>query len=151
MATSRRRAAPGLGDFLDALETRLRTLGVEGIVAALIAHAERLPAKSRQEFLAIFPNLAPGRRHHMTTNCSPTSTPSPGVPETASSTAARTLRRSIRRRLNHCGAHYSADVSALDRADVSTGSLSVFVDKLSNIAVRQRIHGSTSECSISNS
>ncbi len=54
MATGRRRAAPGLGEFLDTLEARLRTLGAEGTITALLAHAQRLPAASRQEFLAVF-------------------------------------------------------------------------------------------------
>jgi len=54
VATSRRRTTPGLGEFLDTLEARLRTLGAEGTITALLAHAQRLPATSRQEFLAIF-------------------------------------------------------------------------------------------------
>ncbi|MBQ0906013.1 hypothetical protein [Micromonospora sp. U21] len=51
MTTSRHRAA--LGEFLDALVTRPRTLGVEGIVVALVAHAQRLPASSRRELARI--------------------------------------------------------------------------------------------------
>ncbi|MEV4658787.1 hypothetical protein [Micromonospora sp. NPDC049301] len=51
MTTSRHRAA--LAEFLDALATRPRTLGVEGIVVALVAHAQRLPASSRRELARI--------------------------------------------------------------------------------------------------
>ncbi|SCE66141.1 hypothetical protein GA0070607_0084 [Micromonospora coriariae] len=47
MTTSRQRAA--LGEFLDALVPRSRALGVEGIVVARVAHAQRLPASSRRE------------------------------------------------------------------------------------------------------
>lgn len=56
MTGKQRSTTPGLGEFLDALETRLRILGPEQVVTALVAHAGRLPARSRQGFLDIFPN-----------------------------------------------------------------------------------------------
>jgi hypothetical protein len=44
----------GLGPFLDELESRLRALGAEEIRAALLAHAEGLPARERASFQEIF-------------------------------------------------------------------------------------------------
>jgi hypothetical protein len=55
MASRRHHSPPKLGEFLDTLETRLRLLGPERVVAALIAHAGRLSAHSRQGLLDIFP------------------------------------------------------------------------------------------------
>jgi hypothetical protein len=45
----------GLGEFLTVLEQRLTALPVEDLRAALLAHAERLPAGDREAFLTIFP------------------------------------------------------------------------------------------------
>jgi hypothetical protein len=56
MARPRRGTAPGLGEFLNTLETRLRILSVQEVLAALVAHAERLPSGRRQAFLDIFPD-----------------------------------------------------------------------------------------------
>lgn len=53
-----RQRTPALGEFLDTLEARLRGLGPEGTVTALLAHAQRLPASARQDFLTIFPDTA---------------------------------------------------------------------------------------------
>jgi hypothetical protein len=58
MPVSTRSARQGLGEFLAVLEQRLAGLPVEDLRAALVAHAERLPAGNREAFLAIFP--APG-------------------------------------------------------------------------------------------
>jgi hypothetical protein len=55
MAATRRSAGPPLGEFLTALRSRLDALSPEGVAAALVAHAERLPVVSRQAFLDIFP------------------------------------------------------------------------------------------------
>jgi hypothetical protein len=55
MTTARRSAGPALGEFLTALRSRLDALSPEGVAAALVAHAERLPVASRQAFLDIFP------------------------------------------------------------------------------------------------
>jgi hypothetical protein len=41
-----------LGEFLAVLEQRLAALPVEDLRAALVAHAERLPASNREAFLA---------------------------------------------------------------------------------------------------
>jgi hypothetical protein len=60
MPVSTRSARQGLGEFLAVLEQRLAALPVEDLRAALVAHAERLPAGNREAFLAIFP--APGTR-----------------------------------------------------------------------------------------
>jgi len=62
MPVSTRSAAQGLGEFLAALEQRLAAIPVEDLRAALVAHAERLPAGNREAFLAIFPAHAPGTR-----------------------------------------------------------------------------------------
>jgi hypothetical protein len=58
MRLSTRSTPQGLGEFLAVLEQRLAALPVEDLRAALVAHAERLPASNREAFLAIFP--APG-------------------------------------------------------------------------------------------
>jgi len=55
MAVSTRSAPRGLGEFLTVLEQRLAALPVDDLRAALVAHAERLPARDREAFLAIFP------------------------------------------------------------------------------------------------
>ncbi len=55
MPVSTRSAARGLGEFLAVLEQRLAALPVEDLRAALVAHAERLPASNREAFLTIFP------------------------------------------------------------------------------------------------
>jgi uncharacterized protein (TIGR03083 family) len=55
MAVSTRSAPRGLGEFLAVLEQRLAALPVEDLRAALVAHAERLPVRDREAFLAIFP------------------------------------------------------------------------------------------------
>ena len=55
MATTRRSAGPALGEFLTALRSRLDALPPEGVAAALVAHAERLPVAGRRAFLDIFP------------------------------------------------------------------------------------------------
>lgn len=55
MAATRHPAGPPLGEFLTALRSRLEALSPEGVAAALVAHAERLPVASRQAFLDIFP------------------------------------------------------------------------------------------------
>jgi hypothetical protein len=55
-----RRSSPGLGPFLKTLEDRLSALSPDEIREALLAHAERLPGRDREPFLAIFP--PPGRR-----------------------------------------------------------------------------------------
>lgn len=60
MPVSTRSAPQGLGEFLTVLEQRLAALPVEDLRAALVAHAERLPAGNREAFLAIFP--VPGAR-----------------------------------------------------------------------------------------
>jgi len=44
----------GLGPFVNELESRLRTLSADEISAALLAHAECLPARDRASFLDIF-------------------------------------------------------------------------------------------------
>jgi hypothetical protein len=44
----------GLGPFLNELESRLRALSAEEMSAALLAHAECLPARDRASFLGIF-------------------------------------------------------------------------------------------------
>ncbi len=62
MPVSTRSAAQGLGEFLAVLEQRLAAIPVEDLRAALVAHAERLPAGNREAFLAIFPAHAPGTR-----------------------------------------------------------------------------------------
>jgi hypothetical protein len=60
-----RRSQPGpqgLKEFLTVLEARLAALPVEQLRAVLIEHAERLPARDRATFLAVFPatTAAPG-------------------------------------------------------------------------------------------
>lgn len=45
----------GLGPFLRALEARLEALSADEIRQAVLAHAERLPPRERDVFLAIFP------------------------------------------------------------------------------------------------
>jgi len=52
----------GLGPFLRALEARLQALQPEAIRSALLFHAERLSARDREAFLAIFPEAISGRR-----------------------------------------------------------------------------------------
>ena len=56
MATARPPAGPGpaLGDFLDRLQSRLDALHPSELLAALVAHAERLPVAGREDFLKIF-------------------------------------------------------------------------------------------------
>jgi len=44
-----------LGPFLEELERRLRALSAEALRTALLEHAERLPARDREQFLAVFP------------------------------------------------------------------------------------------------
>src|SRR5450631_2341841 len=56
MTGKQRSTRPGLGEYLDALATRLRILGPEQVVTALVAHAGRLPARSREGFPDIFPD-----------------------------------------------------------------------------------------------
>lgn len=55
MTVSTRSAPRGLGEFLAVLEQRLAALPVDDLLAALVAHAERLPVRDREAFLAIFP------------------------------------------------------------------------------------------------
>ncbi len=55
MAVSTRSVLRGLGEFLAVMEQRLAALPVEDLRAALVAHAERLPVRDREAFLAIFP------------------------------------------------------------------------------------------------
>lgn len=55
-----RRSSPGLGPFLRTFEDRLAALSPDQVREALLAHVERLPARDREGFLAIFP--PPGRR-----------------------------------------------------------------------------------------
>ena len=55
MAARTRPGPQGLGEFLTILEQRLTALPVEDLRAALLAHAERLPAGDREAFLTIFP------------------------------------------------------------------------------------------------
>jgi hypothetical protein len=49
----------GLGTFLDELEGRLRALGYEGLVAAVLAHAQTLSAAVRADFLGSFSEASP--------------------------------------------------------------------------------------------
>src|SRR4051812_44429312 len=56
MTVSTRSAPRGLGEFLAVLEQRLAALPVDDLRAALVAHAERLPVRDREAFLAIFPD-----------------------------------------------------------------------------------------------
>lgn len=51
----------GLGPFLRVLQARLQALQPEAIRAALLFHAERLSAREREAFLAIFPEATSGR------------------------------------------------------------------------------------------
>src|SRR6266545_1286671 len=55
MAVSTHSAPRGLGGFLAVLEQRLAALPVDDLRAILVAHAERLPVRDREAFLAIFP------------------------------------------------------------------------------------------------
>lgn len=55
MAARTRPGPRGLGEFLTILEQRLTALPVKDLRAALLAHAERLPAGDREAFLTIFP------------------------------------------------------------------------------------------------
>jgi hypothetical protein len=55
----RSQAGPqGLKEFLTILESRLAALPVEQLRAVVVTHAERLPARDRESFLAIFPEAA---------------------------------------------------------------------------------------------
>lgn len=56
MTVSTRSAPRGLGEFLAVFEQRLAALPVDDLRAALVAHAERLPVRDREAFLAIFPD-----------------------------------------------------------------------------------------------
>ncbi|WP_238010354.1 hypothetical protein KZZ52_53790 [Dactylosporangium sp. AC04546] len=68
MTVSTRSTPRGLGEYLAVLEQRLAALPVDDLRAALVAHAERLPVRDREAFLAIFPapsamvSQVPGRR-----------------------------------------------------------------------------------------
>jgi hypothetical protein len=53
------RGSLGLGPFLNELESRLRALSAEEMSAALLAHAECLPARERTSFLAVFTSVEP--------------------------------------------------------------------------------------------
>ncbi len=53
------RGSLGLGPFLNELESRLRTLSAQEMSAALLAHAECLPARERTSFLAVFTPVEP--------------------------------------------------------------------------------------------
>src|SRR6266508_98259 len=55
MAVSTHSAPRGLGGFLAVWEQRLAALPVDDLRAILVAHAERLPVRDREAFLAIFP------------------------------------------------------------------------------------------------
>lgn len=53
------RGSLGLGPFLNELESRLRALSAQEMSAALLAHAECLPARERTSFLEIFTSVEP--------------------------------------------------------------------------------------------
>ncbi len=53
------RGSLGLGPFLNELESRLRVLSAQEMSAALLAHAECLPARERASFLEIFTSVEP--------------------------------------------------------------------------------------------
>jgi hypothetical protein len=53
------RGSLGLGPFLNELESRLRALSAQEMSAALLAHAECLPARERASFLAVFTSVEP--------------------------------------------------------------------------------------------
>lgn len=53
------RGSLGLGPFLSELESRLRALSAQELSAALLAHAECLPALERTSFLEIFTSVEP--------------------------------------------------------------------------------------------